>query len=316
VTLATLRVGTRGSALARTQSGAVADAVTVASGVGTELIGIRTLGDEHPGPLATMPQPGVFVSALRDALLAGSVDVAVHSMKDLPSAPVEGITLAAVPQREDPRDALVSVGGVSLAALPAGARVGTGSPRRAARLRALRPDLVIVDLRGNVDSRVARVAPGDLDAVVLAVAGLARLGRTDVIGEVLDPTMMLPAPAQGALAVECRSGDDATLQLLGTIDHGPSRLRSLAERAVLAAVGATCASAVGALAEFDGDVLRLRADASGPQGEHVADGGSVRLSATDALTDALDVSERLVVGLGTEVATRLLAAGADRFLVR
>jgi len=312
VTPGVLRIGTRGSALALTQSGIVADALTAATGVPTELVVIRTLGDDHPGPLAEMSQPGVFVSALRDALLGGSVDVAVHSMKDLPSAPVAGIALAAVPEREDPRDALVSLGGARLVDLPTGARVGTGSPRRAARLRSLRPDLALADLRGNVDSRIARVSAGDLDAVVLAVAGLARLGRTAVIGEVLGPDVMLPAPAQGALAVECRSDDGATLALLRTLDDGTSRSRVLAERAVLAAVGATCASAIGALAEFDGDLLRLTADASGPDGEHVTDAGSVRIPPAAGPA----ASEALAVALGDEVAGRLLAAGADRFLVR
>ena len=266
----TSRIGTRGSALARTQAGMVADALEVTTGQRSELVTVRTVGDDHPGSLADMPQPGVFVSALRDALLAGEVDVAVHSMKDLPSAPVEGIMLAAVPVREDPRDALVTADGQGLADLPPGARVGTGSPRRAARLRALRPDLELVDLRGNVDSRLARVTDGDLDAVVLAVAGLTRLGRAAVISEILAPELMLPAPAQGALAVECRSDDDVTCGLLASLDHRDSRLRALAERAVLAAVGASCASAIGALAQFDGGRLVLDADASGPdhRGRH------------------------------------------------
>lgn len=312
MTTATLRIGTRGSALARTQSGIVADALTAAVGVGTELVSIRTLGDDHPGPLAAMPQPGVFVSALRDALLTGAVDVAIHSMKDLPSAPVDGIVLAAVPLREDPRDALVSAGGLALASLPVGARVGTGSPRRAARLRALRPDLALVDLRGNVDSRVARVTDGELDAVVLAVAGLARLGRTAVISEVLEPDLMLPAPAQGALAVECRSDDVSTMALLRQLDDRSSRLRALAERAVLAALGATCASAIGALAQLDGHHLALVADASGADGEHVID----RASAVLGDGAAPDDDETVAVGLGHALAARLLAAGADRFLVR
>lgn len=310
--VATLRIGTRGSALARTQSGMVAAALTTATGVATELVDVRTLGDDHPGPLAAMPQPGVFVSALRDALLAGDVDVAVHSMKDLPSGPVSGIVLAAVPVREDPRDALVSARGVALAALPVGARVGTGSPRRAARLRALRPDLELVDLRGNVDSRVARVTDGELDAVVLAVAGLARLGRTAVISETLDPDVMLPAPAQGALAVECRTEDTATRALLHHLDDRDSRLRTMCERAVLAALGATCASAIGALAQLDGDRLELVADASGPDGEHALERGRVDLDGdADPETDAA-----IAAGLGGALAERLLAAGADRFLVR
>jgi hydroxymethylbilane synthase len=293
----------------------VADALEATTGQRSELVTVRTFGDDHPGSLADMPQPGVFVSALRDALLAGEVDVAVHSMKDLPSATVEGIALAAVPLREDPRDALVTADGRGLAALPDGARVGTGSPRRAARLRALRPDLELVDLRGNVDSRLARVSDGELDAVVLAVAGLSRLGRTSVIAEYLDPADMLPAPAQGALAIECRSGDTTTLALLRQLDHGASRLRALAERAVLAAVGASCASAIGALAELEGATLTLVADASGLDGEHVIVRGDVELAdGLDASGDAL--SAAAAVRLGSELGDRLLAAGADRFLVR
>jgi hydroxymethylbilane synthase len=312
----TLRIGTRGSTLARTQSGMVAAAVETATGTTSELVTVRTFGDDHPGPLAQMPQPGVFVSALRDALLAGEVDVAVHSMKDLPSAPVPGIALAAVPTREDPRDALVTADGGGLAGLRSGARVGTGSPRRAARLRALRPDLELVDLRGNVDSRLAQVLEGDLDAVVLAVAGLSRLGRTAVIGEVLAPELMLPAPAQGALAVECRSDDTATLALLAHIDDRASRLRAIAERAVLAAVGASCASAVGALARLDGLLLTLDADASGPAGEHVTERRTLDLGATASAGASTDDHEQHAVGLGMQAGDALLAAGADAFLVR
>jgi hydroxymethylbilane synthase len=306
----TLRIGTRGSVLARTQSGMVADALSAATGAACELVDVRTFGDDHPGPLAGMPQPGVFVSALRDALLEGRVDVAVHSMKDLPSAPVAGIVLAAIPPREDPHDALVSADGVGLDDLARGARVGTGSPRRAARLRARRPDLELVDLRGNVDSRLARVSDGELDAVVLAVAGLARLGRTAVISETIAADVMLPAPAQGALAIECRADDVDTLALLRHLDDRTSRLRALAERAVLAAVGATCSSAIGALAELDGQRLTLTADASGPDGEHVLD----RAEADVPLAD--DDAVQAAVTLGTMLAQRLLAAGADGFLVR
>lgn len=300
----TVRLGTRGSALARTQTGMVADALR-ASGVDVEIVIVRTLGDDHPGSLASLPQPGVFVSALRDALDAGDVDVAVHSMKDLPSAPVPGITLAAVPEREDPRDALVAANGGGLEDLADGARVGTGSPRRAARLRALRPDLEPVDIRGNVDSRLARVTDGELDAVVLAVAGLRRLGRADAISAVIEPEVMLPAPAQGALAVECRSDDASTRALLQPLDHAPSRLRASAERAVLAAVGASCASAIGALATFSGSTLTLRCDASGAHDEHVE---------LESEGDVVD--EEAAAQLGMHAGMRLLAAGADEFLVR
>jgi hydroxymethylbilane synthase len=316
-----LRIGTRGSQLATTQSGAVAAALE-ARGVATELVTIRTFGDDHPGPLATMPQQGVFVSALRTALLDGEVDVAVHSMKDLPSAPAPGIVLAAAPAREDPRDALVTADGRRLDDLASGARVGTGSPRRQARLKALRPDLEVVDLRGNVDSRLARVASGELDAVVLAVAGLRRLGRADRIVEHLDPARMLPAPAQGTLAVECREDDAATRELLAGLDDPATRLAVLAERAVLAGVQASCASAIGALARIEGDRLTVTADASGAVGEHA----SVTHTATlpvDRAAEAGGVDVRasaearaVATALGHAAAEALLAAGAGSFLVR
>jgi hydroxymethylbilane synthase len=316
----TLRIGTRGSSLARTQAGLLATELERATGRATELVLVRTLGDDHLGPLSSMPQPGVFVSALRDALLDGSVDVAVHSMKDLPSAPIAGIALGAVPEREDPRDALVASEGRQLHQLPQGASVGTGSPRRTARLRALRPDLSVVDLRGNVDSRVARVTEGELAAVVLAVAGLARLGRSAVITQVLEPETMLPAPAQGALAVECRSDDVEVLALLREVDDRASRLRVLAERAVLAEVGASCASAIGALARLEGSQLTLIADASGLHGEHVEARVTVALSlAVDASAgEGADDGQAAAqaVALGVAAARQLLAAGADGFLVR
>jgi hydroxymethylbilane synthase len=322
-----LRIGTRGSQLATTQSGTVAAALE-ARGVATELVTIRTFGDDHPGPLAAMPQQGVFVSALRTALLDGEVDVAVHSMKDLPSAPEPGIVLAAAPVREDPRDALVSADGRALDDLADGARVGTGSPRRRARLLALRPDLEVVDLRGNVDSRLARVDSGELDAVVLAVAGLTRLGRAERIVERLDPSRMLPAPAQGTLAVECREDDAATRALLAWLDDPATRLAVLAERAVLAGVQASCASAIGALARLDGDRLTITADASGADGEHASVTHTATLPADPA--DPVDPADpaggtdpsvsaearAIATALGHAAAEALLAAGAGSFLVR
>ncbi len=202
--MSALRLGTRRSALARAQSQQVADAITAASGRAVELVEITTQGDVDRGDLASMGGAGVFVGALREALLAGEVDVAVHSLKDLPTAPADGLLLAAVPRREDPRDALVARDGLTLGELPAGSRIGTGSPRRAAQLRALGLDLDVVAVRGNVDTRLGLVADGSFDAVVLARAGLLRLGRADEATEVLDPLQMLPAPGQGALAVECR----------------------------------------------------------------------------------------------------------------
>ena len=198
----TMRIGTRASALATTQSQLVADQITELTGRKTELVAIATHGDTVAGSLASLGGTGVFVSALRDALLAGRIDVAVHSLKDIPTTPVVGIHLVATPLREDPRDALVARDGLTLGELPPGARVGTGSPRRIAQLRALGLGLELIDIRGNVDTRLGKVATGELDAVILARAGLNRLGRTEPITEVIDPLQVLPAPGQGALAVE------------------------------------------------------------------------------------------------------------------
>jgi hydroxymethylbilane synthase len=204
---APVRVGTRASLLARTQSGLVADALREVLGREVTLVEVSTEGDRSSAPLASLGGAGVFVGALRQALLRGEVDVAVHSLKDLPTADEDGIVLAAVPARQDPRDVVVARDGLTLAELPHGARVGTGSLRRAAQLHALGLGLDVVGVRGNVDTRIGKVSGGELDAVVLARAGLARIGRLDEVTEVLDPLQMLPAPGQGALAVECRSDD-------------------------------------------------------------------------------------------------------------
>lgn len=304
-----IRLGTRGSALARTQSQDVADALAAVSGRDVELVIIKTLGDVTSGPLASMPQPGVFVSALRTALLDGDVDLIVHSMKDLPSEPMAGIALAAVPPRADYHDALVSQTHVGIADLPPAARVGTSSPRRAARLRAMRPDLQISDLRGNVDSRIAKVRTGELDATILAVAGLTRLGRADEIDSVIDADEMTPAPAQGALAVECRADDADLRDLLAQLDDVRTRARTAAERAVLSAVSATCASAVGALAHWDDDILTLVADVSGREpGQYVAAFGETAIEADDP--DAVAIAREL----GLAVGAQLLDEGAGPFI--
>lgn len=249
----TVRVGTRASALALTQTGHVADALTALGAGDHELVRVRTDGDRLTGSLATLGGTGVFVTALRDALCAGRCDVAVHSFKDLPTAPSPGLVVAAVPMRQDPRDALCAREGWTLATLPRGATVGTGSPRRAAQLHAARPDLTVVDIRGNVDTRLRRITD-DLDAVVLAAAGLARLGRLDAMTEALPPDVMLPAPAQGALAVEVREadalGDSPLARALAALDHRPTHLAVLAERALLRRLEAGCAAPVGALAHF------------------------------------------------------------------
>ena len=285
-----LRLGTRGSRLALTQSGQVAEALMAAGGggaaaaagkasegsggLGIDLVTVRTDGDGDRTPLRQLGGVGVFAARLRHALLDGEVDLVVHSFKDLPTQPVEGLEVICVPPREDPRDALCARDGLTLADLPEGARVGTGSPRRAAQLLAARPDLEVVDLRGNVPTRLARVrgleavgvgtdepvapsradAAGDLDAVVLALSGLRRLGLEHCASEVLDLETMLPAPAQGALAVEARAGEDSVelARAVAALDDEPTRLAVTAERALMARLGAGCAAPVGAWAHLRG----------------------------------------------------------------
>ncbi|NUT94027.1 MAG: hydroxymethylbilane synthase [Saccharothrix sp.] len=295
----TLRIGTRGSALALAQTGHVADALR-AAGADVEIVTISTPGDRSSAPIAEIGV-GVFTSALRDALANGEIDVAVHSYKDLPTAPDPRLSLAAVPPREDPRDALVARDGLTLGELPAGSRVGTGSPRRAAQLEALGLGLEIVALRGNVDTRIRKVNDGDLDAVVLARAGIARLGRTAEITETLEPIQMLPAPAQGALAVECRVDDVDTEHLLrSTLDDPASRAAVAAERALLAALEAGCSAPVGALADVVEDLddqgavvhrLSLRGVMA------AEDGDLLRASATGDLTAAEELGRALAAEL-------------------
>jgi hydroxymethylbilane synthase len=266
-----LRVGTRASRLARTQAGHVRDALAAALGREVVLVDVTTQGDVSSAPLASLGGTGVFVSALREALLRGEVDAAVHSLKDIPTYPQDGIALAAVPSREDPRDVLVARDGLTLGELPAGSRVGTGSLRRAAQLEALGLGLEIVGIRGNVETRLGKVTSGEVDAVVLARAGLSRLGLLAAVTEVLDPIQMLPAPGQGALAVECRSEDTALVaEIHDALEDPRTRAAVTAERTVLAALEAGCSAPVGALGEVvegeDGDELWLRAVALSPDG--------------------------------------------------
>lgn len=312
-----IRVGTRASTLALTQTTTVAERISSLAGRPYDLVRVRTEGDVLKGSLAQIGGTGVFVAALRDALLAGRCDLAVHSLKDLPTAPAPGLVLGAIPERADTRDALCARDGLTLADLPERATVGTGSPRRAAQLRAFRPDLVVVDIRGNVDTRLGRVAgmvpggPGDLDAVVLAAAGLHRLGRKAVITEMIDPMLMLPAPGQGALAVECRStGEDNGLgTALAAYDHSASRLAVTAERAVLRRLEAGCAAPIGALARSDDTTLTLEAVVCSLDGQSV-----IRLSRSVAYcTDndgAHSAALRAADQLGTSLAEELLDAGA------
>jgi hydroxymethylbilane synthase len=249
-----LRIGTRGSALALAQTQLMADALT-AAGAAVEIITVTTPGDRSSAPIPDIGI-GVFTSALREALVAGEIDVAVHSYKDLPTAPDPRLTLAGVPVREDPRDALVARDGLTLGELPPGSTVGTGAPRRVTQLNALGLGLTIVPIRGNVDTRLRKVRDGELDAVVVARAGLARLGRIAEITETLDPIQMLPSPAQGALALECRVDDMDTEHLLGSaVDDSATRSAVTAERAMLAALEAGCSAPVGALAEVVDDLI-------------------------------------------------------------
>lgn len=300
-----LRLGTRASALATTQSGMVADLLRDSLGLEVELVEISTEGDVNRAPLASMGGTGVFVSALRDALLDDRVDLAVHSLKDLPTTPADGIALAAVPVREDPRDVVVARDGLTLGELPVGSTVGTGSPRRAAQLAALGLGVEVVAIRGNVDTRIRRVTSGELDAVLLARAGLARLGRLDEVTEVLDPLQMLPAPGQGALAIECRSGDTDLVATLARLDDVRTRAAVEAERAVLATLEAGCSAPLGALAEVvegdDGDELWIRAVALSHDG-----GLSVRMSATGPPSDATSVGARLGSDMLAEGAADLI----------
>lgn len=290
----TFRIGTRASALARAQAGTVADAL------GAELVLIVSEGDRSTASLASLGGSGVFATALREALRAGEVDAVVHSFKDLPTAPAEGLRIAAVPRRADARDVVCTRGGTDLAGLPEGARVGTGSPRRRAQLAARRPDLELVDIRGNIDSRLERVTTDDperaLDAVVLAAAGLERIGRLDAATEFLSLDTWPTAPAQGALAVETRVGDE---RLAARLDHRPTRLAAEAERGVLAILEAGCAAPIGAHAFIDDGLLFLTARVYRPDGsEHVTS------------SHAMPPDAEAPADLARRVADELLALGA------
>ncbi|MGY4540166.1 hydroxymethylbilane synthase [Arthrobacter sp. UYNi723] len=317
----TVRIGTRASKLALTQTQHTADQLAAVGGFPVELVHITTEGDVKTGSLSQMGGTGVFVAALRDALLQDTCDVAVHSLKDLPTGAALGLTIAATPKRADVRDVLCARDGLKLADLPHGAKVGTGSPRRAAQLRAARPDLDVQDIRGNVDTRLGRVpglpgnaagAPGDLDAVVLAAAGLERIGRLDAVSEFFEMDVMLPAPGQGSLAIECRTADaprkagstegsqGVLAQALAALNDEDTRLAVTAERAVLARLEAGCAAPVGAFAYRKGSMLYLEAAVCAVDGTK-----TIReKKATDGLTE---VGATL---LGIEVAELLLAAGA------
>lgn len=292
-----LRLATRGSRLALAQCALAAEALRAADpGLDVELVEVRTEGDaDRETPLHVLGGRGVFVRAVERALLGGEADAAMHSLKDVPTAPAEGLTLAAILPRGDPRDALVASRGRRLAELPPGARVGTGSVRRRLLIGALRPDLEVAEIRGNVDTRLRKVAGGEYDAAVLAAAGLDRLGRLGEATQVFGAEAFLPSPGQGAIAVQCRADDAPTLARLRAADDAPTRAAAEAERGFLAELGAGCALPAGAFARLDGDLLALRAMLGGE------DGAPARFG--DAAGPAAEAET-----LGRGLARRLLAA--------
>ena len=305
-----LRLGTRRSRLAMAQSGQVADAVSQVTGRPVELVEITTYGDVSREHLSQIGGTGVFVTALRDALVRGEVDLAVHSLKDLPTTQPEDLVLAAVPVREDPRDVIVARDALKFTDLPRGARIGTGSPRRMAQLnayaRAHGLDIETVPIRGNVDTRIRYVHDGELDAVVLAAAGLSRIGRIDEVTDFLSIDTVLPAPGQGALAIECVASDAHLIAALGELDVPNTRIAVTAERSLLAALEAGCSAPVGALADLLADgqivnVMRLRGVVGTTDGTRM-----VQLSTTGPVPETHDGA----MALGRELAAEMLAQGA------
>ncbi|MFB7497034.1 hydroxymethylbilane synthase [Streptomyces sp. NPDC056161] len=307
---AALRLGTRRSRLALAQSGQVAQTVRRITGRPVDLVEITTYGDTSREHLAQIGGTGVFVTALREAVHRGEVDFAVHSLKDLPTAQPAGLVLAAVPAREDPRDVIVARDALKFTDLPRGARIGTGSPRRMAQLngyaRVHGLDIETVPIRGNVDTRIGYVRAGELDAVVLAAAGLSRLGRIDEVTDFLSVDTVLPAPGQGALAIECAADDADLIAVLGGLDDPRTRAAVTAERSLLAALEAGCSAPVGALADLlaDGQIvkeMRLRGVVGTPDGSRM-----VQLSTTGPVPETNDQA----MALGRELATEMLAQGA------
>jgi hydroxymethylbilane synthase len=309
-----LRLGSRRSPMAISQSGDVARLIAEQTGRRVEIVGVTTLGDVSREPVAQLGGTGVFVSALRESLLRGEVDFAVHSLKDLPTGAAPGITLAAIPARDDPRDALVGRNGIKLADLPPGASVGTGAPRRAAQLAVLRSEVTCVPIRGNANTRLGKVRDGELDAVVLAYAGLARIGQTDLVSEIFEPDDMVPAPGQGALAVECRADDAELVGLLAAIDHAPTRAAVTAERSLLAALEAGCSAPVGAYATIQPGTgrVRLHAVVLGTRSETPQPGAldAGAANGTIVIRESGEADAGEAARLGRELAARMLALGA------
>ena len=302
-----IRVGTRGSKLAMAQCGQVAEELARVSGEEVELVAIKTVGDSSLAPVQRLGV-GVFVNQLREELDRGAIDVAVHSYKDLPTDQPERFAIA-VPPRADPRDALVSSDGRTLSELPAGARIGTGSPRRMSQLLAMGRGFEPVPIRGNIDTRLARVGD-DLDAVVLAAAGMKRAGRESEVSDFLDPLVMLPAPAQGALAVECRKADTTTVQISSMLNDRYSQAAAEAERGLLQRLEAGCSAPVAALADVSEAAEPGRIDLYLRGAVFAIDGSEFeRLSTTAELGEGDDAA-----AVGWALAEELLDAGAERLL--
>jgi len=299
----TLRIGTRASRLATVQSRWVRDELgRLAPGRTIELVTIKTEGDRIVDrPLSQVPGKGFFVKEIQKALVDGAVDLAVHSLKDLPVEPTPGLTLGAIPPRESPLDVLITEDGVGLEALPEGALVGTSSARRRCQLANRRPDLRFVDLRGNVDTRLTKLSRGDCRALVLARAGLNRLGLFQVKAVDLPVLVILPAVGQGALAIEIRAGDRSTLELVGRLDDRATRIAVTAERVFLAELGGGCSTPIGALAQVHGDTVSFEGVVCDPQSNETLRG---RIEGPVERADAL----------ARELARELISRGADRFL--
>lgn len=306
VSATTVRIGTRASRLALWQANHVAERLAAAAPDRRfELVTFHTMGDRIADvALPRIGDRGLFTRDIESALREGAIDLAVHSLKDLPTAGTPDLTLGAVVEREDPREALVSAKGAALGALPAAARVGTSSLRRRAQILAIRPDLVVTDIRGNVPTRLEKVARGDCDATLLAYAGLLRLGLADRAADVLDGRAILPAPGQGALAVQVRSADEPTRTLTAALDHGPTRFATLAERTVLNALRGGCQAPLGALAVWDAGALRVTAIVG------AIDGARILRAEARGPVDAAGAA----VALGQQVADELRRQGADALL--
>lgn len=285
-------MGTRGSLLALTQTRLfTSQLLALHPDLELEEVLIQTQGDISTEPLNQSKTPGLFVSALRDALITGEVDFIIHSMKDLPAQPFPGISTACIPVREDSRDGLVSKDNLTLSQLPAGAVVGTSSPRRAASIRRMRPDITVTSIRGNIDTRISKVENGDYGATLLAMAGLNRIGRADVVCEVFDNSLLIPAAGQGALSIECREEDTDILHILASLDDPYTRLITAAERSVLVGLDAGCATAIGAWASYEQGTLTLQAELS------VEDTGESQLIERHAQLSLSDHSSARELGL-------------------